>query len=156
MRTQAQAHVERFRAPFSLRCGAVLIDYIIFAAIIAFSTLLARLMGGGARMAGGSAETIGFFIALGVMLFNFFILTGWRGQTFGKWATGLRIEQSDGRPLSPLRSILRHLIGYPLSLLPLGLGFLLAVFDGRGRGLHDFIARTVVVRATPRRTRQLR
>jgi uncharacterized RDD family membrane protein YckC len=155
-RAQAQAHVERFRAPFSLRCGAMLIDYIILAAILAFSTLVARLMGGGARMAGGSAEKIGIFVALGVTLVNFFVLTGWRGQTLGKWATGLRIERKDGRRLSPVRSIVRHLIGYPLSMLTLGLGLLLAVFDSRGRALHDFIAGTVVVRDAARRTRHAR
>ncbi|MCA1631985.1 MAG: hypothetical protein LC774_16985, partial [Acidobacteria bacterium] len=30
------------RAPFSLRCGALLIDYTAVAAVVAFSTLLAR------------------------------------------------------------------------------------------------------------------
>ena len=46
----------RFRAPFALRCGALLIDYILLALILTFSTMIARLMGGGARMAGGTAE----------------------------------------------------------------------------------------------------
>jgi uncharacterized RDD family membrane protein YckC len=145
-RAQIEAHVERFRAPFSLRCGALLIDYIMLTGIVAFSTLIARLLGGGARLAGGTVETAGFMVALGFTVLNFVLLTAWRGQTVGKWATGLRIEQMDGRDLSVLRALLRHLIGYPLSFLTLGLGFLVAAFNAQGRALHDLVAGTVVVR----------
>jgi uncharacterized RDD family membrane protein YckC len=42
--------------------------------------------------------------------------------------------------------LLRHFVGYPLSFLLLGIGFLMAAVTVRGRGLHDIIADTVVVR----------
>jgi uncharacterized RDD family membrane protein YckC len=155
-RVYTQAHVERFRAPFSLRCGALLIDYILIAGIVAFSTLVARTLGGGARMAGGSAQMLGFLIALIVALLNFVVLTAWRGQTIGKWATGLRIQSKDGRPLGWPRSLLRHLVGYPISLLSLGLGFLFAAFNSQGRALHDLLSGTVVVRDTTRVRRMVR
>lgn len=148
-RAHIAAHVERFRAPFSLRCGAFLIDYIVLASIVAFSTLIARLLGGGARMAGGTVETAGFLVAFGFSVLNFALLTAWRGQTIGKWATGLRIEQMDGRDLTVVRALIRHLIGYPLSFLTLGLGFLVAAFNTQGRALHDLVAGTVVVRNLP-------
>ncbi len=148
-----QTYLERYRAPFSLRCGALLIDYIILISIVAFSTLLARLMGGGARMSGDATETMGLLIAAGVGLLNFVFLTAWRGQTIGKWATGLRIVRRDGQGMSVPRSLLRHLVGYPLSLLTLGLGFLIAALNSNGRALHDVVAGTVVVRDTGRRTR---
>jgi uncharacterized RDD family membrane protein YckC len=150
VRAYTQAHVERFRAPFSLRCGAMLIDYILIASIVALSTLVARTLGGAARMAGGSAEMTGLLIALVVALLNFVVLPGWRGQTIGKWATGLRIQRKDGRPLGWIHSLLRHLVGYPFSLLTLGMGFLVAAFNSQGRTLHDLIAGTVVVRDTTR------
>ena len=51
--------VEQRPAPFSLRCGAALIDYILLVGIVAFSTIIARWFGGGARTAGNSAETVG-------------------------------------------------------------------------------------------------
>jgi len=54
----------RLRAPFSLRCGALLIDYIVLVAIVVFGTLIARMLGGGARSAGSSAETIGLVVAV--------------------------------------------------------------------------------------------
>jgi uncharacterized RDD family membrane protein YckC len=149
-RVYTQAHVERFRAPFSLRCGALLIDYILIAGIVAFSTLVARTLGGGARMAGGSAEMLGLLVALIVALLNFVVLTGWRGQTIGKWATGLRIQLKDGRPMGWPHSLLRHVVGYTLSLLTFGLGFLVAAFNSQGRTLHDLISGTVVVRDTTR------
>ena len=64
----------------------------------------------------------------------------------GKWATGLRILREDGAAIGIGRAFLRHFLGYPLSFLTLGLGFLAAAFSSRGRGLHDLIANTIVVR----------
>jgi len=137
---------KRLRAPFSLRCGALLIDYIALAAIVVFGTLIARLLGGGARSAGNSAETIGMLITLVLAVLNLGVLPGLTGLTLGKWATGLRIEKVDGSDISIPRALLRHFIGYPLSFLLLGIGFLIAAVTVRGRGLHDIIAGTIVVR----------
>ncbi|MFL6208171.1 MAG: RDD family protein [Pyrinomonadaceae bacterium] len=134
------------RAPFALRCGALLVDYTLVAGIAAFSTLLARLFGGGSRTAGSSVMEFGFVVALAVALLNFFVLPGFTGRTVGKWATGLRIERRDGEPLDFLRALARHTVGYLVSLLPLGLGFLLAAFNREGRALHDRLVGTVVVR----------
>jgi uncharacterized RDD family membrane protein YckC len=133
-------------APFALRCGALLIDYIVLAGIVALSTLVARFLGGGARTAGGSPEIIGLLIGLTLTVLNFAVLTGLGGQTLGKWAAGLRIERKDGRPLGWGRSFVRHFIGYPLSFLTLGFGILIAAINPRGRALHDLIAGTIVVR----------
>ena len=84
----------RFRAPFALRCGAILIDYIILVAILAFSTLVSRLLGGGARTAGNSSETIGIVLTILVAALNLGVLPGLTGFTVGKWAAGLRILQT--------------------------------------------------------------
>ena len=153
-REQAQVHLERFRAPFSLRCGALLIDYIILVGIVALSTLVARLFGGGARLAGDTTETTGIIIALAVAVLDFGVMAGLNGQTIGKWATGLRIERKNGEPVSFGRALVRHFVGYPLSLLTLGIGFLLAALNTQGRTLHDVIAGTVVVREDARRLRR--
>jgi uncharacterized RDD family membrane protein YckC len=139
----------RFRAPFSLRCGAILIDYIILAAIVAFSTLVSRVLGGSARSAGSSSETVGLLLAVVVAVFDLGVLPGLTGLTVGKWATGLRILRSDGMEIGVGRAFLRHFVGYPLSFVTLGLGFLAAAFTTRGRGLHDLIANTIVVREGP-------
>ena len=136
----------RFRAPFALRCGALLIDYILLALILTFSIMVARLMGGGARLAGGTAEKIGILITLIVAVLDLGVLAGLTGKTVGKWTTGLRIERFNGGSPGIGWALLRHFVGYPLSLLPFGLGFLIVTVMPTGRALHDFIAGTVVVR----------
>jgi uncharacterized RDD family membrane protein YckC len=147
VRRRSEAHVRvRYRAPFALRCGALLIDYIVLALILTFSTIIARLMGGGARMAGGTAEKIGIIVTLIVAFLDLVVMAGLTGKTLGKWTTGLRIETLHGEPPGILRAFLRSVVGYPLSLLTFGLGFLVVTVNSSGRGLHDFIAGTIVVR----------
>lgn len=141
-----EARVERLRAPFSLRCGALLIDYTLLAAVMAFATLLARMFGGGARWGGEGLPMFGWTAVAALAVLNFVVLAGLSGRTVGKWVTGLRIERRDGRTLSFTRSFVRHVFGYALTLATLGLGFLVAVFNSEGRTLHDFVAGTMVVR----------
>ena len=144
---RVEPHVRiRYRAPFALRCGALLIDYILIVLILTLSTLVARMMGGGARMAGGTAEKIGIFFALVAAVLDLVVLAGLTGKTVGKWTTGLRLEQTDGNVPGIMRALLRHFVGYPVSIFPFGLGFLLAAVNPTGRALHDLIAGTVVVR----------
>src|SRR2546423_7225171 len=136
----------RYRAPFALRCGALLIDYIVLALVLTFSIMIARLMGGGARLAGGTAEKIGIVLTLIVAVADLGVLAGITGRSIGKWTTGLRIERIGGGAPRIARALLRHFVGYPLSLLTLGLGVLIATVTPTGRALHDFISGTVVVR----------
>lgn len=136
----------RLRAPFALRCGAFLIDYILLVSLLVLSTLIARMLGGGARAAGSTAETAGILITIGTVVLNLVIVPGLTGLTLGKWATGLRIERNDGGDIGIGRAFLRHFVGYPISLVLLGLGFLIAAVSVHGRGLHDMIAGTIVVR----------
>ena len=143
---------ERLRAPFSLRCGALLIDYIIIVGVLALSTLLARVFGD-ARRGSAFILTAGYIATAAVAFLNFVLIANLGGRTLGKWVAGLRIERRDGEPLSVGRALLRHLVGYPLTLLTLGLGFLVSAFDPQGRALHDWLAGTVVVRSRqPRAT----
>jgi uncharacterized RDD family membrane protein YckC len=132
--------------PFPLRCGAFLIDYIVLITLVVLGTLFARMLGGGARAAGNSAETAAIAVTIVVALFNLGVLPGLTGLTLGKWATGLRIQRIDSGNPGIGRALLRHFVGYPLSLITLGIGFLLAAVTVHGRGLHDMIAGTVVVR----------
>ena len=136
----------RVQVPFPLRCGAFLIDYIVLVLLVVLGTLFARMLGGGARAAGNSAETAAIALAIVVALLNLGVMPGLTGLTLGKWATGLRIQRVGSGNPGIGRAMLRHFVGYPLSLITLGLGFLLAAVTVHGRGLHDMIAGTVVVR----------
>lgn len=71
-----------------------------------------------------------------------------KGATPGKELLELRVVTDDGRSPIPLVSALRRALGYLLSAASLGLGFLMVAFGGRG--LHDRIAATRVVKG-PRR-----
>jgi uncharacterized RDD family membrane protein YckC len=104
------------------------------------------MLGGGARTAGSSAETAGIMLAVIMAVLNLGIIPGLTGLTLGKWATGLRIERNDGGSVGIGRALLRHFIGYPLSFALMGIGFLMAAVTVHGRGLHDMIAGTIVVR----------
>ncbi|HKR10656.1 MAG TPA: RDD family protein [Pyrinomonadaceae bacterium] len=137
---------KRLRAPFPLRCGAFLIDYIVLVGLLVMGTLIARMLGGGARAAGSSAETAGIVMTIVMAILNLGILPGLTGFTIGKWATGLRIERNDGGSIGIGRAFLRHFVGYPISLALFGIGFLVAAVSVHGRGLHDMIAGTIVVR----------
>lgn len=148
---RAGVNFERLRAPFSLRCGALLIDYILLAGVMAFATLLARLFGD-TRRGSSFVLTAGYIAVASVLIINFILTPAFSGRTIGKWMAGLRIERRDGETLSIPRALVRHLLGYALTALTLGLGFLISAFDSKGRALHDLIAGTVVVRSRgPRR-----
>jgi uncharacterized RDD family membrane protein YckC len=149
--SRGEVNFERLRAPFSLRCGALLIDYILLAGVMAFATLLARLFGD-MRRGSSFVLTAGYIAVASVAFLNFIVTAGLSGRTLGKWMAGLRIERKDGEPLSFVRGLVRHLLGYALTVLTLGLGFRLSAFNSKGRALHDLVAGTVVVRSRgPRR-----
>ncbi len=67
------------------------------------------------------------------------------GATLGKKLFGLRVVCADGARPTMGRSVARTALGVASAGL-LGLGFLLALFTRSGRALHDFLARTWVVR----------
>ena len=103
------------------------------------------------RRGGSAVLIVGYIAAVAVAFVNFVVLASLSGRTLGKWMAGLRIERRDGEPLSVGRALLRHLVGYALTLLTLGLGFLFAAFNPQGRALHDWSpARSSCAAARPR------
>ena len=68
------------------------------------------------------------------------------GQTPGNRVMEIRVTTVDGDALRPRRALLRF-IALVLAALPFFLGFLPILLNERRRGLHDMIARTVVVDA---------
>lgn len=66
------------------------------------------------------------------------------GRTPGKMLLGLRVVQATGEPMTFGLAFLRW-VGYLISKLALGLGFIWIAFDRRKQGWHDKLAGTVVV-----------
>lgn len=136
----------QLKAPFLLRCGAILIDYIILIAAPVVSLLVGRLMEiESTKLLQSNIANTGWLILVLLALTNFVFLPLLVGQSIGKMLTGLRVVKRDGSAPSLGSLCLRHLIGYPLTMLTLGLGFFVAMINEKGRALHDFIAGTVVI-----------
>lgn len=138
--------VERLKAPFLLRCGAILIDYILLVAVPVISLLIGRSFEyDGAKLLNSEVSNAGWLIMILFGITNFVIFPMFSGQTIGKMLTGLRVVKSDGNAASFTNLLVRHLIGYPITILTAGIGFFIAVINSSGRALHDLIAGTIVV-----------
>lgn len=137
---------ERLKAPFLLRCGAILIDYILIISVPIISLLLSRLTGvPDAKLLNNEFTNVGWLLMILLILTNLIIFPLFSGQSIGKMLTGLRIVNRDGTVPTFKHLLFRHLIGYPLTVLTLGLGFLFSLLNQKGRALHDFLAGTVVI-----------
>jgi len=68
------------------------------------------------------------------------------GQTAGKRLLGLRVARGGGDSVGFGRALLRETVGRWVAGVVLGLGYVWAAWDKDGRGWHDKLAGTVVVR----------
>lgn len=139
------------KAPFLLRCGALIIDYIIVIAIPVIGLLLSRFAGNdGAKLLNDTLNNAGWILAVFVGVTNLVFLPMASGQTVGKMLTGLRIVNTDGTSPAFSTIVLRQTFGYLFTLLTAGLGFMISALGRNGRALHDFISGTVVIYADRR------
>lgn len=146
-KTFSKESMHEFMPPISLRLGAVLFDYmlILFPPVIALAA--GRLLGlDGTRLLNSEIVSIAWFLTLLIFFANQVLFPVLTGQTFGKRLLGLRIVDLEGR-LPMLRAVLqRNLLGYLINVITFGIAFL-PFLGGVGRGLHDRISGTVVIRA---------
>jgi uncharacterized RDD family membrane protein YckC len=145
----APIYDESSLAGLGLRCSAFLLDYILTLLIPAVMLVLAvyikrRWM---ASSVANLVVIVGYLMTAAVIFFNYIHLYARRGQSFGKRFVGIRVVRTDGEPITYQTAALRHIIGYPFSVLFFGLGALWMLWDGRQQGWHDKLAKTVVVRA---------
>lgn len=126
---------------FWARVGASLIDTIAMLFLVV-PAMVWYFGSDWAYAEGLTALTINWVLpALAVLVF-------WlaRGATPGKMAISAVIvdAQTLAAP-TPAKLVIRYL-GYYVSTVPLGLGFLWVAFDDRKQGWHDKMANTVVIR----------
>ena len=123
-----------------------MIDYILLVCIPVLALILGRFYGvDGAKLLNSELSSTGWVIMLLLALTNFVIFPMFSGQSIGKMLTGIRIVQKDGSPPTFLQLLLRHTIGYFLTALTGGLGFLFSALNEKGRALQDLIGGTVVI-----------
>ncbi len=86
------------------------------------------------------------FILLAIpVIYHWFFWTRRNGQTPGKFALGIRVIRYDGSEMSDIDALIRA-VGYHVSGILFGLGYIWAFFDKRNQTWHDKMARTFVIR----------
>ena len=139
---------DALKAPFFLRCAALFIDYMILLLVPVIWLLWATFFGDGPQSVSLSVTT--WLLVIIVWLINFIALPLFRGQTLGKMLAGITILKTDGTPARLGSIILRNIVGYFLTAVTLGVGFLIAAVNNSGRALHDYVGGTIVVHARKR------
>ncbi len=140
---------DNLKAPFVLRCGALFIDYMVLVAAPIAWLMFPKLLG--ATQTGGGVGNTGWTIAVVLGIADLLVFPLLRGKTIGKALTGLTIVRMDGTKAGITNILLRNVLGYLLTTVTLGLGFLFAAVSGSGRALHDYISGTIVVSGRKRR-----
>ena len=70
------------------------------------------------------------------------------GQTYGKRWLGLKIVADPGYSILTSGGVIKRMLCYLVAALPCGLGLLLAAIDKEGKGLHDKMAGTRVLKVS--------
>ena len=82
-----------------------------------------------------------------IVMFTYFIaMTYFFSQTLGKMIMKIKVETNKGDKLSFTDVIYRELVGRLLTIFLANLPYLAIAFTNKKKGLHDFIADTVVVK----------
>jgi uncharacterized RDD family membrane protein YckC len=121
-------------AGFWMRFVGFIIDSIILAIIEIPISLI--IEGNGARFLIGLLVGIVYHVGFWV---------GNDGATPGKMALGIKVQMANGQPIDVGPALLRY-IGLWVSFLTLGIGYFMIAFTPQKRGLHDYIAGTVVIK----------
>ena len=101
-------------------------------------------------LVGTLSVVAGVLIFIVLVFFEFFYFAYFwskNGQSLGMRLTKMKVVRRNGEPLSFLRSGLRGTVGYWISGLLFGLGYLWAAIDANKEAWHDKIFDTWVVQA---------
>ena len=131
------------------RAAAFVLDLaLVQAAVVvgaaSFALVLSLVGAGTSSIAVHTAGGIWWLLTVALYFAGFWSIAG---QTPGMRVLGLRLERRDGTLPSLPRSVLRFaclLVSIAIAFL----GFVPMLFDERRRGLHDFVAETVVLNRT--------
>jgi uncharacterized RDD family membrane protein YckC len=142
------------KAGFGQRFVALLIDGIaIYLIALVLTWAISLLTGGGAdSLLGGILGRLVSSVLIAIMLLLDFLYYGFMwsrsGQSVGMKLMHIRVvdHQTGGRE-GLVKAGLRGTVGYFISGLIFGLGFLWAAFDANGEAWHDKIFSTRVVKA---------
>ena len=134
-------------AGFWLRVVALLIDWVILFAVFFIGS---RAFVKGIDYGNGNiviTDGQWFWYLWGIIAFLYTPVTwAWLGETPGHRMLNMEIRRVEDGQRPGIGQLIVRFIGYYVSSLIIGIGFLIAAFDPRKQGLHDKLANTVVVR----------
>jgi uncharacterized RDD family membrane protein YckC len=143
-RAEALRPVER-PARFAERVGAAAVDAALlgglFAVVVYFASRAAHVAV--PALLPAWPFLAGYLFFLGLVYAGYF--TGTTGQTLGKIVAGLRVVDAAGHPPGFLKALLRAGLG-SVGVALAGLGAAPMLLDPAGRGLHDRLLKTRVVK----------
>ena len=127
------------------RVGAFLIDQLVIAIPVAIA--VAILAPASNSSSGGTVliASLLYLVAIGVHVYNRWILQGRTGQSWGKQAVGLKLLRMDnGQPIGGGMAFVRDL-AHILDGLPCYIGYLWPLWDNRRQTFADKVINTVVI-----------
>jgi uncharacterized RDD family membrane protein YckC len=138
----------KVKAGAGARFGAYLIDAILLAVLgFVVGFILGLVMPARTVSARSTLHTTASLLGLALQIgYYLYFMTAWNGQTPGKRAVKIRVVRLDGQPITAGTAFARNIFGYFISGIVIGLGFLWILFDEKGQGWHDKIAKTMVIR----------
>ena len=125
---------------FGTRLIATLIDGVI---LFVITLLFGMMVANPGQSALDVGESFAYIIVIPYTIGMWFLAGG---ATIGKKIMRIKIVTVDGRPIGIGRAMLRY-IGYFISGLLFGLGYLWIIWDEKQQGLHDKIAGTIVIKS---------
>jgi len=131
-------------AGFWCRFGATMLDSLLLI-MITWPPLVA-IYGWAYFDAGLIAGWADFWISWITPAIIVIALWQWKSATPGKMAIrAIIVDANTGEKPTTMQWIIRY-VGYYVSLIPLGLGYLWVAWDPKKQAWHDKLARTVVIR----------
>ena len=142
-------------ATFSSRLQAVLADGFVFTVIMYLVNFIISPVFPKITDLKSTLFNIGLSIAIYIIVSTLYYLISWinfDGATIGKKLAGIKIVKTDGSSMT-FGPAFARVIGYWVSTLGIGLGYLWVLWDKNKQGWHDKIAKTYVVEtgATPKK-----
>ncbi len=129
-------------AGFGRRLMAMTYDFFLVTAVLMVGSFAFLALTGGEAVEGAIRTAYQVYLALlATGFYAFFWLRG--GQTLGMQAWHLRVQQADGRPMTP-SLVARRLLTGIATLGPVGL--VSVPFHPRGLSLCDMLSNTILVR----------
>jgi uncharacterized RDD family membrane protein YckC len=136
-------------ARLRVRLAALVYESVLLVPVLFLSALLFLKVAGDASHAGWKHSLFQLWILLVLGLY-FGYCWSRTGQTLAMKTWRIRVQRRDGTPLSPRQAALRFVTAC-WTLLPLGFGFLWALWDRDRQFLHDRLSGTRLVRVSDAR-----